>query len=165
VSVSVVWGWRQAFLVNTTNNRGSNRLVRAAAAEGAEAIKAKEWTDEEREARRRNALANDQAQHFRAAVHEETWTEEEITLLGQLPDAKIARKIGRTVSAVRQKREELGRPNPTTTRWNAEGLALLGTMPDDEVAKRLGRSVASITQKRCKLGIPCVRRWPMMERG
>jgi hypothetical protein len=154
VSVSVVWGWRRAFLVNTTNNRGSNRLVRAAAAEGAEAIKAKEWTAEERDAQRQRALDNDQQRHLRAAVREDTWTAEEIALLGQSPDAEVARRTGRTTDAVRQKREDLGRPNPTTTHWNAEGIALLGAMPDDEVAKRLGRSVASVTQKRCKLGIP-----------
>jgi hypothetical protein len=75
-------------------------------------------------------------------------------LLGQVPDAEVARQTGRTTDAVRQKREELGRPNPTTTHWNAEEIALLGTMPDHEVARRLGRSLSSVTQKRCKLGIP-----------
>jgi hypothetical protein len=54
---------------------------------------------------------------------------------------------------VRQKREELGLPNPAGKRWSAEGIALLGTLPDREVARRLGRSLQSVTQKRIKLGI------------
>ncbi len=158
VSAFVVWRWRRAFAVTKTNNRGSNRLVRAAAADGAEAIKAREWSEEEREVRRENALKNNLAQHLRMAYRDENWTGEEIALLGQLPDTKVARKTGRTQSAVRQKREELGIPNPTSWRWTAEELAFLGTIPDAEVARMLGRSEHSVTQKRWKLGIPCVRR-------
>jgi hypothetical protein len=160
VSVSVVWCWRRAFLVDKTNNEGSNRLVRAAAEKGAAAIQARDFTEAERDAKRRIAIDKDLQRHLRAVLREETWTEEEIALSGQLPDAEVARKIGRTAEAVRLKRGKLGLPNPTTTHWNAEGIALLGAMPDDEVAKRLGRSVGSVTQKRCKLGISCVRRWP-----
>jgi hypothetical protein len=111
-------------------------------------------TQSERDAKRQIAIDNDLQRHLRAVVLEETWTIEEIGLLGQLPDSEVARKIRRTVEAVRLKREELGRPNPTTTHWNAEATSLLGTMPDDEVAERLDRWVGSVTQKRCKLGIP-----------
>jgi hypothetical protein len=121
------------------------------------AIKAKEWTAEEREVRRKNALASNQAQHLHPGVYVENWTDEEIALLGQFPDTQVARQTERTVEAVRCKRVKLGLSNPTTTHWNAEGIALLGTMPDTEVAMRLGRSVGSITQKRCKLGIPTAR--------
>jgi hypothetical protein len=149
-----VWRWRRAFCVTKTNNGGTNRLVRAAAAEGAEAINGKEWTEAEREVRRQNAMRNDLAQYLRSAVRDETWTEDEIALLGQLSDAKVASKIRRTADAVRQKREELGVPNPTTTRWSAEELALLGTMSDAEVASKIGRSPLSVTQKRCKLELP-----------
>jgi hypothetical protein len=158
VSVPVVWCWRRAFNVNKINNEGSNRLVRAAAAEGADAIKAKEWTAEEREVRRQIALKNELAKHLRTAYCEETWTKKEIDLLGMPPDTKVARKTGRTHDAVRQKREELGIPNPTSWRWRVEELALLGTRTDAEVARMLGRSEQSVTQKRWKLGVPCVRR-------
>jgi hypothetical protein len=158
VSAFVVWRWRRAFSITKTNNRGSNRLVRAAAAEGADAIKAKEWTAEEREVRRQNALKNELAQYLRNAPREESWTGEEIALLGRMPDTKVGRKTGRTQSAVRQKREELGIPNPTLWRWTAEELALLGTIPDAELARMLGRSEHSVTQKRWKLGLTCVRR-------
>jgi hypothetical protein len=160
VSVSVVWSWRRAFQVTKVNNNGSNRLVRAAAEKGAAVVRTREFTQAEREAKRRLAIDNDLQRHLRAVVREDIWTEEEIALLGQLPDAKIARKIRRTVEAVRRKRGKLGLANPTTTHWTAEEIALLGTMFDDEVANRLGRSAASVTQKRWKLGISCVRRWP-----
>jgi hypothetical protein len=76
ISACVVWRWRRAFGVTKTNNGSTNRLVRAAAAQGAEVIKAKEWMEEEREMRRQNALRNDLAQYLRSAVREETWTEE-----------------------------------------------------------------------------------------
>jgi hypothetical protein len=121
VTASVVWCWRRAFQVTKVNNNGSNRLVRAAAEKGASAIQAREFTQAEREVKRRLAIDKDLQRHLRAAVREETWTAEEVALLGQLPDAEVARKIRRTVSAVRQKREELGLANPTTTRWTAEG--------------------------------------------
>jgi hypothetical protein len=154
VSVSVVWCWRREFGVTKINNGGSNRLVRAAAEKGAVVAKTREFTEAERDAKRRIALNNDLQRHLRAAVHEETWTVEEVALLGQLPDAEVARQTGRTTEAVRVKRVRLGLPNPTTTHWNAEGITLLGTMPDAEVARRLGRPLHSVVQKRWKLGIP-----------
>ena len=56
VSEGVVWRWRKALGVDKRNNPGSNRLVRAAAEEGASAVAEKEWTAEEREARRQRAV-------------------------------------------------------------------------------------------------------------
>jgi len=67
---------------------------------------------------------------------------------------RVKRRTGRTVNAVRLKREELGMPNPAGNRWRPEDIALLGTLPDRELARRLGRPLQSVTQKRCKLGIP-----------
>jgi hypothetical protein len=142
VTASVVWCWRRAFQVTKVNNKGSNRLVRAAAVKGAAAMQAREFTQAERDVKRQLAIDNDLQRHLRAAVREDTWTAEEIALLGQLPDAEVARKIGRTVEAVRLKRMKLGLSNPTTMHWTAEESALLGTMPDDAAANRLGRSVA-----------------------
>jgi hypothetical protein len=81
------------------------------------------------------------------------WAPEEIALLGTMPDEQVAGRMGRTVGAVRQKREELRIPNPASNRWTAEGIALLGTLPDREVARRLGRPLPSVTQKRIKLDI------------
>jgi hypothetical protein len=80
-----------------------------------------------------------------------------VALLGELSDEEVAKRTGRTVGAVRQKREELGIPNPTSGRWTAAAVALLGTLPDDEVARRLGRPAGAVTQKRCKLDIQTFR--------
>jgi hypothetical protein len=55
---------------------------------------------------------------------------------------------------VRQKREQLGIPNPAAGRWAAEEVALLGTLADEEVARGLGRSLSSVIRMRRKLGIP-----------
>ncbi len=82
------------------------------------------------------------------------WTPDDIALLGTLPDTEVARRTGRTVNAVRLKREELGIPNQAGNRWRPEDITLLGRLPDREVARSLGRPLHAVTQKRCKLGIP-----------
>jgi hypothetical protein len=93
------------------------------------------------------------AAHLVLGYHGPLWAPEDISLLGTMPDEEVARRTRRTAGAVRQKREELGIPNPAGNRWTAEGIALLGMLPDREVAQRLGRSLQSVTQKRIKLGI------------
>jgi hypothetical protein len=45
-----------------------------------------------------------------------------------MADEAVAQRTGQTAGAVRQKREELGLPNPTGNRWAAESIALLGTL-------------------------------------
>jgi hypothetical protein len=128
--------------------------MQAATERGAEAIKAREWTEEDREQRRRNAIENDLGRYLITGYHGPLWTTEEIASLGTAPDGDVARRIGRTANAVRIMRERLGIPRPVGGRWTAEAVALLGKLPDGEVAPRLGRSLSSVTQKRCKLGIP-----------
>jgi hypothetical protein len=142
--------WREGLGVTRTDNGGSLRLTRAAAEAGAKAMKAREWTDEERERRRRVNAERRLAANLITGYHGPLWAAEETALLGQVPDAEVA---GRTVGAVRQKREEFGIPNPAGNRWRCDEIALLGTLPDCEVARRLGRSLQSVTQKRIKLGI------------
>jgi hypothetical protein len=94
------------------------------------------------------------------------WTRKELKLLGTLPDAELAARIGRTKNAVRVMRVRRGLPNPLGPwhpegDWTAEELQLLGTVPDGELAARIGRSETAVREKRCKLGIPilCDRRW------
>jgi hypothetical protein len=152
-SKTAVQNWRRAFGVGRTDNEGTRRLVRAAAENGAEALQAREWTEAEREARRLRAVAMDLGRNLATGYHGPRWTPAGIALLGTAPDEEVARRTGRTVGAVRQKREELGVPNPAGNRWTAAGIASLGTLPDREVARRLGRPLHSITQKRVKLGI------------
>jgi hypothetical protein len=153
-SPTAVKNWRKALGVTRAGNEGTARLVLAAAEQGAEAVKAREWTEEERGRRRRNAVENDLGRNLVTGHHGPLWTEEDLALLGTAPDAEVARRIGLTANAVRVMRDRLGIPRPAGGRWRDGDLALLGTLPDREVARQIGRSLSSVTQKRCKLGIP-----------
>jgi hypothetical protein len=77
-------------------------------------------------------------------------------LLGELPNAEVARQTGRAKDAVRQKREDLRLASPKGgwPGWTEEALALLGTLPDADVARRTGRTEAAVTHKGNQLGIP-----------
>lgn len=44
----VVWQWRKAFGIERDGTPGSRQLILAAAEKGTEAVKVKEWTEEER---------------------------------------------------------------------------------------------------------------------
>jgi hypothetical protein len=152
-SATAVRNWRKALSVTRADNEGTARLMLAAAQEGAEAIKAREWTEEERQQRQRTNAEKGLADNLVLGYHGPLWTAEEIALLGTVPDEELARRIGRTPNAVRVMRDRLGIPRPTGGRWRDEDLALQGTLPDRVVARRLGRSLSSVTQKRIKLGI------------
>jgi hypothetical protein len=83
------------------------------------------------------------------------WTQEEIDLLGTMSDAKVAKIIGVSKSAVYSKRKELDVDKVEFTReWTQEDIDLLGTMTDIEASKALGIPVPKIFQKRHELGIP-----------
>jgi hypothetical protein len=88
--------------------------------------------------------------------HGAGWAEDELALLGAVPDAEVSRQTGRSKDAVRQKREERGIPNPEGGKpgWTEEKLALLGTLPEEEVARKIGRTSAAVTKKRNQLGVP-----------
>jgi hypothetical protein len=152
-SHNAVQNWRRALGVGRTDNEGTARLTQAAAEKGGNAIQDREWTEEEREQRRRAAVEQDLGRNLIPGYHGPRWTKRQLAMLGKMPDKEVARRTGRTVGAVRQMREELGIPNPAGNRWRPEDIALLGTMPDREAARRLGRSLQSVTQKRIKLGI------------
>src|SRR5262249_33457559 len=106
---TIVW-WRQSLGVNRTNSQGSRRLIRAAAELGGAAFKERGITEEERQRFRQLALELDLGRYLRLvpAGGLPLWTPEELSLLGTKPDAVIARKIGRTLYAVRSKRLKEG---------------------------------------------------------
>lgn len=80
-------------------------------------------------------------------------SDEDVALLGTLPDEEIAQRTGRSVSAVRSKRTLSGIKNAFAGGWTAEEIAQLGTGTDTEVGKRIGRSGAACAHKRFTLGI------------
>jgi len=95
------------------------------------------------------------------AIIEPSWTQEDDALLGRFTDAEIARRTGRSNSAVWLRRKQLGIPRVPKANyrpWTTAGIALLGTMPDKELAARFGHSVGSTKAKRLTLGIAAVER-------
>jgi hypothetical protein len=153
VSVCVVWRWRKALGVGRMDSEGSRRLIQAAVEAGADVTRGVPLSEEECARRSRTNREKDLKRHLHPGYHGPRWTPQELALLGTLPDEEVAARIGKTPGAVRQKREELGIPNPAANSWTAEDIALLGTLSDEEVAARLGRSRTAVTQKRCQLGI------------
>jgi hypothetical protein len=67
-----------------------------------------------------------------------------LLLLGKRSDARVAKKTGRTLEGVRQKRQELGIPNPRAREWQPEELRLLEKFSDGAVAVRTGRTVWAV---------------------
>jgi hypothetical protein len=109
VSAGVICRWRKALGVTRTSNEGSQRLIRAASERGAEQLRGRCLTPEQVERRRRTAYELNLGRFLREAYHESEWTKAEVRLLGKLPDEEVARRTGRSVNAVRQKREALAR--------------------------------------------------------
>jgi hypothetical protein len=103
VSDGVIHRWRKFLDVTRTNNPGTRRLVQA----GAETQQARVWTDAERQAKREAAHRLNLRKSLVLGYHGAWWTDEELALLGTLPDAEVAARTGRTASAVRVKRQRL----------------------------------------------------------
>jgi uncharacterized Zn-finger protein len=77
-------------------------------------------------------------------------------LLGTMPDADLAKKIGCLGLAVYKKRKTLGVPafeKHARIDWEP-WVCLLGTMPDIDLAKKIGCSRDSVHNKRISLGVP-----------
>lgn len=104
VSEGVVWRWRKALAVTRTSNTGSQVLIRAAAEMGAATIRGKQLPVEQVERRRRTAVENDFGARLVKGYHGPLWTDEQLALLGHLPDDEVAERTGRTKEAVRIKR-------------------------------------------------------------
>lgn len=107
VAVTTVWRWRIAFGVTRTNSPGSQRLIRAAARGGAAAMKSREWTPAERRQRSRRAKRLNLTRNILPCPRpggSRPWTSAELRMIGTMPDEKLARRIGRTESAVRRQR-------------------------------------------------------------
>jgi hypothetical protein len=109
VSEGVVHRWRKALGVTRTSNEGSQRLIRAASEKGATQLRGRRLTDEQVERRRHTARELDLGRHLHKGYYGSWWTKAEERLLGRLPDEQVARRTGRSVDAVRQKREALAR--------------------------------------------------------
>jgi len=89
-----------------------------------------------------------------------TWTPERDALLGTMPDARLARRLGLTPNAVFERRRARGiapfAPSAAERRkkWTKRRLARLGQVTDRELAEELGMTASSVVEKRMSLGIP-----------
>jgi transposase-like protein len=158
-STTTVWAWRKNFGVGgRATTKGSKRAIRAAAKLGAEAVKAKEWTDEELDQKAATAKRLGLKPGPRWTAESGGWTEEQVALLGTDHDAVIAQKLGRTLGAVTSKRTQLkirafsGSPGGGRA-WTEEEIALLGTDTDETIAARIGRTTGAVAQKRAALKV------------
>jgi hypothetical protein len=88
VQLGVVWRWCMALGVTRTNNARTHRLMLEACLAGAEAVKAREWTDADLDAKSALARRLKLARHLHAGHHGPWWTAAQWKLLGNLQDAE-----------------------------------------------------------------------------
>ena len=86
----------------------------------------------------------------------ETWTPDELALLGALPDEQVASQTGHTLDSVRSARtnRHILSVRRAAPEWRPEEDALLGTILDQELAARLHRTIAAVRHRRVIQGIP-----------
>jgi hypothetical protein len=90
-----------------------------------------------------------------------SWTEDDIKLLKRLyprgNTRMIAEKLGRPLTAVRQKAYDMGMKTEVYHYWTEDDLEILSRlypeMETDELAKRFGRSAGSVKTKARQLGL------------
>jgi hypothetical protein len=160
----VVWRWRKALEVTRTNNEGTRQLIQVAAAAGAASVRYHGLSDEQCEVRRRTSVRLNLKRFLRVGYHGPRWTGEQLALLGTEADAIVARKVGRSVNAVRVMRQRLGRPNPAarpgaygSPRWSEAEEDLVRRLPAAEVARLTGRTRTAVNNRRSLLRLKGVR--------
>jgi hypothetical protein len=133
VSESTAQRWRRAFDVRRMENEGTRRLM----------------------------LANVEEvvlRHRPPASATVLWTEDEIALLGVLRDQEVVKTTGRSLYAVRLKRESLGIKNPSPyggrfggPPWTPAQDKLVLTLAAAEAAKRTGHTKGAVHTRRYQL--------------
>jgi hypothetical protein len=157
MSTLVAWKLRRwAGVGGWTGTPGTRQLHQEVSDRGAAGMKAKEWTEAELDACSERAKRLGRKPYGRWA--EDGWTTEEDALLGTDHDEAIARRIGRSASAVTTRRVKRKIPAFSgwtcgAPSWTAEELALLGTDHDEAIAQRIGRTAGAVGQKRRELRI------------
>jgi hypothetical protein len=83
------------------------------------------------------------------------WTAKEDALFTKFNNDELAKKLGRSLSSIENRRTRLkvGTPRPGWRYFTPEEDAVLGTASDAEIAARFGRSPTSVQARRLKLGI------------
>jgi hypothetical protein len=152
-SQRVAWCWRKAIGAERFN-AGSARLQRMNSELGAEANRGVPLSPEQVERRRRTAVELGLKPTGGVGVGK-AWTEEEMPLLGTMPDEDLARQLGRTLSSVVQRRNREGRRRQDKAApWTPEEDALLHTLSPASAALRTGRTLQAVHKRRSFLGLP-----------
>jgi len=89
------------------------------------------------------------------------WPRKHIAMLGTIPDAALAGRIGLAVCTVLKKRQKLGIPASRPAKslnWTPVVIAMLGKFPDCQIARIHGMDVRSVQKRRVSLGIRCYAR-------
>jgi len=162
VGSSLIARWRAALGVTRLNNPGSVRANEFAIEGSTAKTRGSKLSRKQVEERRKRAIKLNLAQYMLPCSRpggSRPWTAKELRAIGKAPDKEVAAKIGRTESAIRSKRFQLGIPRPDSycRPWTAAELALLGTDDDEAIAEQTGRTAVAVRLKRDKLGIPRMR--------
>lgn len=112
VGPKAAWSWRRVLVGGPKfGTPGSRAAHSRACAAGAAALRAKEWSEAEADARAERSKRLGIRPPDRWAGRG-GWTAREVALLGALPDAAVAARVGRSAEAVRAKRRRAGVPDP-----------------------------------------------------
>jgi hypothetical protein len=167
-SIKTVQGWRRTLGVETYNE-GTQMLMKRQARENATPQHMRAMTKAARKVtrkpkskawRERMSVIIRERIRKRGSINPNLrlWTEKEEKLLGTKTDEVIGRLIGRTTSAVRARRRDLGIglevKGSRTWTANEDRLLRMGTKNDAEVAVMLGRGERGVEHRRQRLGIP-----------
>src|SRR5262245_47061425 len=90
VSVKTTWKWRKALRVGRIDNPGSNALVRQASELGASRQRGKKLPQGWVERCRRRAPEENLGRRLQPGYHGPRWTDDQLPLLGTLPDEEVA---------------------------------------------------------------------------
>jgi len=106
--------------------------------------------------RRRNKSSGEIAINVKEGAAYCTWSAGEDALIGTMPDAQLAARLGCSVKRVSRRRRMLGlaNANPEHRSWTDVEIALLGTAPDRDVGKLVNRSLENVRAKRLEMRIP-----------
>jgi len=136
VSTYTVWSWRKAFGISQWGTEGSRLLHKALSQAGADVLRDRPYSLEEREQRRQRAIRLKLVRNLKPGFHGRWWTKKEKALLGKLTDEIVAQRIGRPVNGVRIMRTRLGIPSANDrrrkvgrNRRSPRGITVLSSNP------------------------------------
>jgi hypothetical protein len=173
VSATTVGKWRQVLGVEALNP-GSRRLMwravdlartPAAREKIAKAATGRSLSPEHRERLRalnrrpkserfKRHMSEKMQERFASGKRARRWTAEEEALLGVMPDRELARRLGRSVGAVAERRflKKQGAPDQAFS-WTAEQDQIVGGKNLKEAAQLLQRSFRAVQARRRALGL------------